>query len=229
MPAKPETAILINAIDLLRPEALRLRGYDRVYVGSEFCPNKMPIADALKEVFKVFRGPVSLATPPLGRGGLDLTMPLIDAALPRSGQLEVVVNDWGLLRFLNANKRTKLFLGRLLMAEVGEMNKDLLNSFCSQYRISGVEIDTPAALDGLRDYKGKVHFHYPYRLKSVSRYCPYIRDFNYIPCGMDCGSVFVQMSQRAETYPVFMRGNAYFIPNRPAKHPLITRLVRSFI
>lgn len=229
MPKKPETAIMVNAIELLRLDFSRLKGYDRLYIGSEFCPNKLPTPEALVEAAKAFRGPLTLATPPLGRGGLDKLAPLLKAAAPAKGKLEVVVNDWGLLRFLKQDKNTRLFLGRMLMVEMREADKDTLDHLCRQYGVAGVEIDDPDAMKNLKDYKGSVHFHYPYRLKSFSRYCSYIRDFNSTPCLMDCGSVFVQMSQRAETYPVFMRGNAYFIPNKPIEHPLVSRLVRSFV
>lgn len=225
-----ENAISLSATELpgLKPAALR--GYDRVYIGSEFCQNRLPSAAAFRGLAKVFKGPLTLVTPLLSDSGLDSAVALIKAVAPAKGpSLEVVVNDWGLLRLLKKNKRVRPVLGRLLMWEIGEMDKKFLNAFCREYRAAGVETDNAEILGKLGGYSGPVNFHYPYRFKSVTRFCSYIRDFNSAPCAMQCGSAFVKLSHKDIPEPIYLQGNAYFIPNKPLKHPAIKRLVKTSV
>lgn len=225
-----ENAISLSVTELpgLKPAALR--GYDRVYLGSEFCQNLLPPAAAFRALAGTFGGPLTLVTPLLSDSGLDAAAALVKAAAPAKGApLEVVVNDWGLLRLLRKNRRVRPVLGRLLMWEIGGMDKRFLNAFCREYRAAGVETDNAEVLAGLSGYDGPVHFHYPYRFKSVTRFCSYIRAFNSAPCSLQCGSAFIRLSHKAIPEPIYLRGNAYFIPNKPLKHPAITRLVKTSV
>ncbi|MCM2266998.1 MAG: hypothetical protein NDI60_04405 [Elusimicrobiales bacterium] len=226
-----ENAISLSVSELpgLRPAALK--GYDRVYIGSEFCQNKLPSAAAFLRLEKLFKGPVTLATPLLTDGGLDQALALIKklAAAKRKKPLEVVVNDWGLLRLLKKNKLVRPVLGRLLMWEIGEMDKPFLNAFCREYRVAGVETDSAEVLAKLKGVSGPVHFHYPFGFKSVTRYCSYIRDFNSSACALECGPLFVRLSSKAIPEPIYMQGNAYFIPNKPLRNPLIKRLIKASV
>ena len=225
-----ENAISLSATELpgLKPAALR--GYDRVYIGSEFCQNRLPSAPAFLALAKAFKGPLTLVTPLLSDSGLDSAAALIKAVAPAKGKpLEVVVNDWGLLRLLKKNKRARPVLGRLLMWEIGCMDKKFLNAFCREYRVAGVETDNAEVLAALKGCAAQVHYHYPFRFKSVTRFCSYIRDFNSSPCSMDCGSAFVKLSHKDIPEPIYLQGNAYFIPNKPLKHPAIKRLVKTSV
>ncbi len=225
-----ENAISLSATELPGLKAAAFKGFDRVYVGSEFCQNRLPAVAAFKALGKVFKGSVTLVTPLLSDSGLDNAVKLIKAAAPAKGEpLEVVVNDWGLLRLLKRNPRVRPVLGRLLMWEIGEMDKTFLNAFCREYRAAGVETDNAEVLAKLKGYEGPVHYHYPYRFKSVTRFCSYIRDFNSAPCAMQCGSKFVKLSSPAIPEPIYLQGNAYFIPNKPLRHPAITRLVKTSV
>jgi len=226
-----ENAISLSVSELpgLKPAALK--GFDRVYIGSEFCQNRLPTAAAFLKLEKMFRGPVTLATPLLTDGGLDQAMTLVKAltAVKRKKPLEIVVNDWGLLRLIKKNKLARPVLGRLLMWEIGEMDKPFLNAFCREYRVAGVETDSAEILEKLKGVSGPVHFHYPFRFKSVTRYCSYIRDFNSAACGLECGPAFVRLSSKAIPEPIYMQGNAYFIPNKPLRSLLIKRLVKTSV
>jgi hypothetical protein len=225
-----ENAISLSATELpgLKPAALK--GYDRVYIGSEFCQNRLPSADAFFGLAKIFKGPLTLVTPLLSDSGLDGAVALIKAVAPAKGKpLEVVVNDWGLLRLMEKNRRARPVLGRLLMWEIAGMDKKFLNAFCRRYRAAGVETDNAEVLASLKGYTGPVHYHYPFRFKSVTRFCSFIRDFNSAPCSMDCGSAFVKLSHKAIPEPIYMQGNAYFTPNKPLKHPAIKRLVKTSV
>lgn len=226
-----ENAISLSVTELAGLKPAALKGYDRVYLGSEFCQNKLPTAAAFLKLEKLFGGPVTLVTPLLTDGGLDQAAALVKAlcAVKRRRPLEVVVNDWGLLRLLKRNKAARPVLGRLLMWEIGEMDKPFLNAFLREYRAAGVETDDPEVLAKLKGVSGPVHFHYPFRFKSVTRFCSYIRDFNSARCRLECGPAFVRLSSRAIPEPIYMQGNAYFIPNKPLRHPLVKRLVKTSV
>jgi hypothetical protein len=46
---------------------------------------------------------------------------------------------------------------------------------------------------------------------------------------MDCGSAFIKLSHKDIPEPIYLQGNAYFIPNKPLKHPAIKRLVKTSV
>jgi hypothetical protein len=226
-----ENAISLSVSELAGLKPAALRGFDRVYAGSEFCQNKLPAPAAFLKLEKMFKGPVTLTTPLLTDGGLDQAVALVKAltAVKRAAPLEIVVNDWGLLRLLKKNKLVRPVLGRLLIWEIGEMDKPFLRAFCREYRVAGLETDSPEVLEKLAGADSPVHFHYPFRFKSVTRYCSYIRAFNSSDCAVQCGHAFVRLSSKAIPEPIYLQGNAYFIPNTPLKSPLIKRLVKTSV
>jgi hypothetical protein len=91
---------------------------DRLYVGDEFCSNRMPSLATLKAICERAeheRWGLTLLTPWLTDEGLDKCTQLLDYLGERAPQSEVVVNDWGALSFFSS--RYPLFrytLGRLL-------------------------------------------------------------------------------------------------------------------
>lgn len=225
-----ENAISLSVPDLAGLKPAALKGCDRAYLGSEFCQNKLPSAAAFLALEKSFGGPVTLVTPLLTDAGLDRAAALVKklSASRRRGPLEVVVNDWGLLRLLKRNKAAAPVLGRLLVWEIGEMQKDFLNGFCREYRVAGVETDNAEVLKKLKGVSVPVHFHHPFRFRSVTRFCSLIRDFNSAACAQECGSAFVKLTHPGIPEAIYMQGNAYFVPNRPLKDRMVKRLVRAY-
>ncbi|UCF56808.1 MAG: hypothetical protein JSW15_12185 [Deltaproteobacteria bacterium] len=91
---------------------------DRIYIGDEFCFNRLPSLGELDRLYQFAEKKglgVTFLTPPLTDEGLERSTPLLDYLKERDPRTEVVVNDWGVLSFLN--ERYPLFqlaIGRLL-------------------------------------------------------------------------------------------------------------------
>jgi len=225
-----ENAISLSVPDLAGLKPAALKGFARVYLGSEFCQNKLPSAVDFLSLEKAFGGPVTLVSPLLTDDGLDKVSSLLNklCSVRRRGPLEVVVNDWGLLRLLKRNKSTVPVLGRLLVWEIGEMQKKFLNAFCREYRVAGVETDNADVMKKLQGISVPVHFHHPFRFRSVTRFCSFIRCFNSVPCARECGSGFVKLTHPGLPEAIYMQGNAYFVPNRPLKDRMIKRMIKIY-
>jgi hypothetical protein len=112
-----ERAVFVADIDRLPPPD---EAYDRLYLGSEFCPWCLPGERELREALAAAacRGlTFSLVTPFLDEPGLVRTLALV-RALPQDPATEVVANDLGLIEALRAaGWAGTLVAGRLLMRQ----------------------------------------------------------------------------------------------------------------
>ena len=94
------------------------RSFDRIYIGDEFCPHRLPSPsdlDAFLEFAEGRSSKITLLTPVLTDEGMERCSPLFDH-LDRNGpRSEVVVNDWGVLLFLKERyPHFRLSAGRVL-------------------------------------------------------------------------------------------------------------------
>lgn len=109
-----ERALLIN-----EPKQLgRLRNFERIYYGTEFCQNLIPSLDNLKKVFSQVseRGKkITLLTPYVTGAGLGKLERLFRYLDGQSIKTEVVFNEWGVFKIIRENYRNiEPVLGRLL-------------------------------------------------------------------------------------------------------------------
>ena len=105
-----ERAVLLSTV----PVGGIPEGYERVYLGNEFCERNLPTPEELSrglEAAKDASIPLTLVTPYLTDTGLSKVRKLLDV-LP-SGS-EVVFNDWGLLDSI-LERRLVPVAGRLLI------------------------------------------------------------------------------------------------------------------
>jgi hypothetical protein len=90
----------------------------RVYIGDEFCIHRLPHIDELAGVCRLVSDQnegLTFLTPPLTDEGLERSTPLFDFLKDNNPHAEVVVNDWGVLLFLQQYyPLLRLSLGRLL-------------------------------------------------------------------------------------------------------------------
>lgn len=94
------------------------QSFNRIYVGDEFCSNRLPLLTELK-VFCQFAEEkqlnITLLTPVLTDEGLEKISPLFEYLKERLPETEVVVNDLGVLFFLKQKYPLfRLAVGRLL-------------------------------------------------------------------------------------------------------------------
>jgi hypothetical protein len=92
--------------------------FEYIYIGDEFCPNRLPSPKELKQVLqftKENKQSLILVTPMLSDEAIEKCHPLFDALSLNDPESEIVVNDWGLMSFLRENyPHLKIALGRLL-------------------------------------------------------------------------------------------------------------------
>jgi len=90
----------------------------RLYSGDEFCIHRLPHPAELAALVQLAtekRWQLTLLTPPLSDAGLETCKRLFDYLQQETSQTEVVVNDWGVLLYLEKNYPSfELSAGRLL-------------------------------------------------------------------------------------------------------------------
>ena len=92
--------------------------FDRVYIGDEFCINRLPSLPELEVLYQFVEKKglgVTFLTPYLTDEGLERCSPLFDYLKKRDPRAEVVVSDWGSLFFFREKYPLfQLAVGRLL-------------------------------------------------------------------------------------------------------------------
>ncbi len=105
-----EKAVFINKFDNLR----KLKYFDRIYYGSEFCQNLIPDIKGIDKVFYNFNK-VTLLTPPVTGYGLRKLGLLFSHIYKKRVNCEIVFNDWGVLKLIQERcAGVSPVLGRLL-------------------------------------------------------------------------------------------------------------------
>lgn len=250
-----EKAIILSPSQLRRRGALELIDGATVYLGDEFCSHKQPtFADFAAARGLLGRNPViisSLLTEPALKGFMKL---LADCAKAAPGA-EIVINDLGLLNFIDKHYRGRfsITLGRLLTYLFDPKNTRVLGSrsdegllgkkmkvweasleatptpyikrFLKRYAVERVETDSERIFRKYaKNTKVKISFYSPMRLMAITRFCPY-RGGIALDCTEPCGTRRLEIKTGRLDYPLFSKGNAYFVKNRPIKHPRLDRAV----
>ena len=94
------------------------RSFDRIYIGDEFCPHRVPRPAEFVALLNFARDSnkhVTLLTPPLTDSGIEALSPALNRLRDSFPEAEVVANDWGVLVFLKEEyPEFRLAAGRLL-------------------------------------------------------------------------------------------------------------------
>jgi len=175
--------------------------YSRIYFGNEFCQRLIPSKKDLKEIIRIADSRemgLTLVTPYVTNKGINQLRELFDLLNSRKNSCEVVINDWGVLRVLNAEYGAlQPVLGRLLHKlkrgpEIKNIIKELPSSalkhfkdsnvslvwfrrFLSQNRIKRVAFDNviqgiEADLDS-GGFSMQGSFYFPYVYVTTARVC----------------------------------------------------------
>ena len=103
---------------MAEPDEEIARSFNRIYIGDEFCPHRIPRAGELDELLDLARQrnkDITLLTPPLTDAGIDESARLFDRLAEHNPAAEVVTNDWGALLFLREHYPDfRVAVGRLL-------------------------------------------------------------------------------------------------------------------
>lgn len=105
-----ERAVFVNNLNNLG----KLKRFDRIYYGSEFCQNLIPVTRDLDKIFSI-TNKVTLLTPYVTGYGLEKLEPLFNYLDKQEGSCEVVFNDWGVFKLIKDKyNNINPVLGRLL-------------------------------------------------------------------------------------------------------------------
>jgi hypothetical protein len=209
------------------------RGFDRLYLGSEFCERRLPGDRRLGEAAALCRErgmALTLVTPYLSDGGVaELSRLLARPGLARVVS-EVVFNDWGVPGLLRRHlPGAAPVLGRLLVSQhdavpgagqqrcFPEAHLDLL----AELGVTRLEFnDHPhflAARAQLRERGMRAHLHHPFAYTTTSRYCNAARGYARFlpspdtPCGRECERSLGIMQHPRFAREVVVEGNTSFI------------------
>jgi len=175
--------------------------YSRIYFGNEFCQRLIPSKKDLKEIIRIANSRkmgFTLVTPYVTNEGVNRLRDLFELLNSQKNSCEVVINDWGVLRMLNAEYRQlQPVLGRLLHKlkrgpEIKNIIKELPASalkhfkgsnvsllwfrrFLSQNRIKRIAFDNviqgiEADLDS-GGFSMQGSFYFPYVYVTTTRVC----------------------------------------------------------
>jgi hypothetical protein len=171
--------------------------FRRLYFGAEFCQRLIPSPRQLKKVLQFCRVKnieFSLVTPLVTNEGLTKLKSLFKIISQFEGEKEVVVNDWGLLRFLTNNYPIfSLVLGRLLNKQKRDprikqfwpkwpreakkyfklaLGESLFTTgLFKSFKLNRIELDN--LLQGIKrqNFQPKASLYYPFVYLSTTRYC----------------------------------------------------------
>ena len=224
-------------------ESIEPSGWQRLYVGNEFCERLMPDDDYIKRVRdeKGADMPVSLVTPYLTDAGLNKVMDIIERfAVSEPLFDEVVINDWGLLRKTRGLKLTRI-LGRLLIRQLRDPRiirwkrttpdrflrvddlsvNDEFVSFLLTEGIGRVELDTVPEDISVLAGRLKLSLYRSFTYITTTRLCPVAnlaardRFVLYVPktCGFECIGRGYALDDEVMGERIYLFGNAMFFRN----------------
>ena len=238
-----EQAIFITKVDNLK---YWNKKYQRLYFGIEFCETLIPLKNDLVSVIGFCEEreiDLTFVTPYVTDSGLDKLDTLFKYLNRINKQIEVVVNDFGVLSLINAKYHNLMpVLGRLLSKQkkgpriLNIKNKlpkeawdhfqssnvdiDLMQDFLIENRINRVELDN--LLQGikveLKKVKGSIY--YPFANITTTRLCltngcdKRIRPrLSISPCKRECQEYTFKLANKDMPVTILLKGNSQFFRN----------------
>lgn len=223
----PKTACVILPADVITAAPEFIAGHDLVYVGSEFCQNIFPSAADVRGLYRKGAKKVVLLSSFMTEKGLARVQNSFSAIIGEFPLVEVVLSDFGLLRYLNRrHPRTPKAIGRPLSIDFMRMPPAACAAFFRAHGLTRLETDEDDVLAGMRRKPGfAVSLHYPFRFVAMSRSCPFTRRIT-DDCGRKCyGKAFQLAVPGGE---LVADANAYFIRHSPRRPVWVDRLVRHY-
>ena len=199
---KNKHKMIEKAIFITKTNGLKYwkKEYNRIYFGIEFCQNLIPELEQIKRVFRFVKEnklKFSYVTPLVTEDGLNKLNKQFEYLKKNQEDIEIIVNDWGILRLLSRkyNNCFSLVLGRLLTKQrrdplivkaIGKVPDQVIEhfrqsnvsvpifqDFLIKKNIKRVEIDN--LLQGIGDNlsKSKINasLYYPYAYVTTTRLC----------------------------------------------------------
>ena len=224
---KLEKAAALELPDIRKAPPRFLREQDCVYVGSEFCQNLFPSAADVGLLLDKGARRVAVMTSFMVTEGLRRAEKALSPVLEKFGGVEVVVNDPGLLLYLEKfHPEVPRSMGRLLSRDFMRADPAGRKEFFRKHRLSAMETDEADMIRNLGPAPGfRVHLHYPLKYAAMSRACPFVRRTT-LNCGRKCQGRALRLPVPDSRREIFAVANAYFFEYAPGAPAGVSRLVR---
>ncbi|MEW5950955.1 MAG: hypothetical protein AB1637_03600 [Elusimicrobiota bacterium] len=148
-----------------------------ICLGSEFCSKLIAGEAELKKALSYDPAGICLYTSFLSQKEFEENTSFLKAILKKFPDTEVMINDPGLLLWLNENfPKVKKGIARPLSVEFMRMPYEKLKIFMSENKLSSLETDEA---DLLKNFPKKrafsVYLRKEYVFSAMSRFCPFTR------------------------------------------------------
>lgn len=209
---RPERAAVVPYALPVKEFPVFVRSWDRVYVGSSFCPGLLPSASRVAALFGAGARAVTVLTPFVTDAQLAVLLMKIGGMFRAGLRPEIAVSDLGLLQALRSGPcgGAAFMLGRPLSHDFLRMPVSFLRKFFARHGIGGLETDEVEMVGGLPAAGIKVSLHYPLRYMAMSRCCPWTGRMRACARPVCSGRKDV-LTARGAAAPVIMAENAYFL------------------
>lgn len=213
-----------------RAAALGSTAVDRIYMGSELCPGRLPALSELRKSIGA-QTPLTLVTPPVAGAAFEHVGKLLEEVARPEQPCEVVVNDFGVLELAADCPGVTPVMGRLISRNFVELSgekfslasRESVDFLRRHYRVSRFEVTNfkrPIEFSEVAEWAGiPLSLHYPYMPLTISRACT----FRFADAAQDSTFASVLCSRPCRTqsfrlgYPdqvkddLYLRGNTVFI------------------
>jgi hypothetical protein len=205
-----ERAVSITPPELGELTGKVLAGYDRVYLGSEFCQHLLPSLDEVRALKDKGVEELTVLTPLLTTAQLRSFLKLFGRILKLFPGAELSLGDLGLLRAVNRayGGAVPLLLARPVSADFIRMDERFLERFFDENNLRLLETDEPDRIAAFRGRGVMFSFHYPFKYLSMTRLCPFVKGG---VCTRACAGKTLTIRQTAPYSGSFLlKNNAYF-------------------
>lgn len=209
---RPERAVVVPYALHEKELPAFVRGWDRVYVGSSFCPGLLPSARRVAALFGAGARAVTVLTPFVTDAQLAVVLGKVGGMFRGGLRPEIAVSDLGLLQALRSGPcgAAAFTLGLPLSHDFLRMPGSFLKKFFARHGIGGLETDEFEMVGCLAAAGIKVSLHYPLRYMAMSRCCPWTGRM--LACTRPvCAGRKDVLTARGAAAPVIMSENAYFL------------------
>lgn len=239
---------MVQAIFISKVENLKYVNskYTRLYFGTEFCQRLIPSLEDLRVIIDFVlkhKMQFSFVTPYVTCKEIETLKSLLEYLIKNFSEVEIVINDWGVLRVLRDEfSGLNLVLGRLLTKQkrgprilnlkemtpktmtqhFKESNVDvpILSDFLINNGINRVELDN--LLQGITrgNPSLKASLYFPFAYVTTTRFCLTAsaeRRVKFLrsisDCNKECQKYTLRLCHKNMPVDLFLKGNTQFFKN----------------
>jgi len=222
-----QTAIFTN-----KPSKERISGFDRVYLGEEFCSRLLPDLKSLIDNIKIVKEnnkQLSLVFPPLEEIHIGYVKEILKKVYDIIPEAEIIFNDWAILNMIKDYSSFKLSIGRLISGQqisTRYKKENIIDAdlklFLDEHNIQRIEVNNyPGKInefDNVFNTKFKGSLNYPFTYITSTYYCSIAGlapQNKTMQCKKDCRDYIFELEYPKEIIKeyesVLIRGKTRFV------------------